>query len=267
MADNNKEQLDAYPDTLLGNSENVAKMVTHRYDPEYNMGDRRNGLALLFGHTKFAVEGVTLPQRSETDKDMEDLKKVLHGLKFEVHIYPDFKYDALMDKIKKAARHNHKNNGCILVSIMTHGINDHLYAADKPYELDTIWSAFTADKCGSLAGKPKIFVVQASQGCKDAGVKMVKTARRTETDGISTKNNRIPIHADFLMAICTNPVGGSWFIQSLCKELKDNGRRYDMLQLLTFVAQRVASNFETYEEQYKQMPSTMSTMTRILRFK
>lgn len=280
MADDNKEPLNASTDGLLnkifpclGNSESVVKMVTHRDDPEYNMRHSRRGLALLFGHKNFTVPG--LEERPETDKDMEDLGRVLHGLEFDVREYRDLPYDKLMLKINKPARDNHEQNDCILVAIMTHGIDDHVYAADQSYKLDTIWSAFTADKCSSLAGKPKIFVVQASQGtAKDAGYKMVKTARRIETDSSSSSSYRIPNYADFLIAFCTMPghaswsnsVGGSWFIQSLCKELEDNGRQYDMLQLLTFVAQRVALNFETYEERYKQMPCTMSTMTRILRF-
>lgn len=276
MADNNKEQLHASIDGLLdaiipclGNRNNVAKMGTRRYDPEYNMRHSRRGLALLFGHTKFTVPG--LDPRPETDKDIKDLARVLRGLEFDVRIYRDLKYEKLIREINAAARYSHEKNDCILVSIMTHGIYDYVYAADQSYKLDTIWSAFTADKCSSLAGKPKIFVVHASQG---AAEKMEKTSRPIETDSDSTCSYRIPIYADFLIAFCTTPghalysnsVEGSWFIQSLCQELEANGRQYDMLQLLTFVAQRVALNFETYEERYKQMPCTMSTMTRILRF-
>lgn len=275
MGDNNKEQLDArLLDAIipcLGDF--VTKKVTNPYDPEYNMRHSRRGLALLFGHKNFTVR--KLDPRRETDKDIKDLERVLRGLDFDVYIYRDLTYDKLISKIKAASRYNHENKDCILVSIMTYGKDDQVYAADQPYKLDTIWSAFTADKCSSLAGKPKIFVVQASQGAAaDAGFKMERTSRPIETDSDFICSYRIPTWADFLIAFCTMPGHaswsnsdeGSWFIQSLCQELEANGRQYDMLQLLTFVEQRVALNFETYEERYKHLPCIMSTMTRILRF-
>lgn len=279
MGDNNKmkEQCDASVDgNCIGNirrgSENVARMVTERYAPEYNMKHRYRGQALIFGHENFKDD--KLEKRIETVKDMANLKRSLQALDFDVRTYKDLSHKDIMRKIKHAACHDHNEHDCILVAIISHGENDLVYAADKSYKLDTIWSAFTADLCSTLAGKPKIFIVQASQGTsKDAGYKM-KNIRRIETDGDSTSNYRIPIHADFLVAFCTMPghvswsssVEGSWFIETLCKELDANGKQYDMLQLLTFVSQRVAINFETYEESYKQMPCTMSTMTRILRF-
>ncbi len=40
-----------------------------------------------------------------------------------------------------------------------------------------------------------------------------------------------------------NTTKGSWFMQSLCHELLKNGKRYDILTLLTFVCQRVAVDF------------------------
>jgi len=38
---------------------------------------------------------------------------------------------------------------------------------------------------------------------------------------------------------------GSWYMQSLIRELNTNGKKYDMLTLLTFVNQRVALDFES----------------------
>lgn len=282
MGDDNKmkEQCDASVDgNCIGNirrgSENVARMVTERHAPEYNMKHRYRGLALIFGHENFKDD--KLDKRTETKKDMTNLKQSLQALEFDVKTYTDLSHKHVMREIERAARRtDHTDHDCILVAIMTHGENDRVYAYDESYKLDTIWSAFTADRCSTLAGKPKIFIVQASQGTsKDAGYKIKKkNVRRIETDGDSKSNYRIPIHADFLVAYCTMPghvswsnsVGGSWFIQSLCKELDAHGKQYNMLHLLTFVSQSVGLDFESYKESYKQMPCTMSTMTRILRF-
>lgn len=69
-----------------------------------------------------------------------------------------------------------------------------------------------------------------------------------------------------------NTTRGSWFMQSLCAELQENGKKYDLLTLLTFVAQRVAYDYESNTpdtptmHQQKQIPCTTTMLTRLLRF-
>lgn len=78
-----------------------------------------------------------------------------------------------------------------------------LYAKDTPYKPDILWSSFTADKCPTLAGKPKLFFIQACQGDKlDPGVTLTS---RTETDGRAAHSYKIPSQADFLIAYSTIP--------------------------------------------------------------
>lgn len=61
-------------------------------------------------------------------------------------------------------------------------------------------------------------------------------------------------------------------MQCLCQELNQNGKKYDILTLLTFVCQRVAIDFESNTpdnpvmHQQKQIPCTTTMLTRILRF-
>jgi caspase 7 len=59
------------------------------------------------------------------------------------------------------ANEDHSRSDCLVVAVLTHG--DHrgdLYAKDKTYRVDELWFNFTADRCPSLAGKPKIFFIQ-----------------------------------------------------------------------------------------------------------
>jgi hypothetical protein len=88
----------------------------------------------------------------------------------------------------------------------------------------------------------------------------------------------LPLNFLFLLSSFTgfyswrNTTKGSWFMQSLCAELDENGKRYDLLTLLTFVSQRVAYDFESNTpdtptmHQQKQIPCTTTMLTRILRF-
>lgn len=61
-------------------------------------------------------------------------------------------------------------------------------------------------------------------------------------------------------------------MQALCLELRENGTRYDLLTLLTFVCQHVAIDFEsnapdnTAMHQQKQIPCITSMLTRLVRF-
>lgn len=51
---------------------------------------------------------------------------------------------------------DHSNYDCIIIAILSHGEFGYLYSKDTHYKLDQICSYFTADRCPSLAGKPKV---------------------------------------------------------------------------------------------------------------
>ena len=168
---------------------------------------------------------------------------------------------------------DHSQHDCLLVAVLTHGDLGILYATDGTYKTDSIWANFTSDKCPTLAGKPKIFLIEACQGNKhDNGVTLKKMTEND--DDPSTNSIRIPTSADFLIAYSSSPgyvsycntKKGSWFTQTLCTELKKNGTRYDLLTLLPFVCQRVAIDRETPLFKSKQMPFFTSTLTRLIKF-
>ena len=47
-----------------------------------------------------------------------------------------------------------------LVVILSHGNEGILYGYDSAYPAHKIWEPFTADRCSSLIGKPKLFFIQ-----------------------------------------------------------------------------------------------------------
>lgn len=87
------------------------------------------------------------------------------------------------------------------MAVLSHGETGIIYAKDAPYKPeDKLWGRFTGDKCVTLAGKPKLFFIQACQGDRlDSGIQL-----RTQVDG-SSSSYKIPIHADFLIAYSTIP--------------------------------------------------------------
>uniref|UniRef100_A0A1Q3EXQ9 Putative caspase n=1 Tax=Culex tarsalis TaxID=7177 RepID=A0A1Q3EXQ9_CULTA len=253
-----------------------ARMPVDRYASDYNMNHAKRGLALIFNHEHFEIP--QLKSRAGTNVDCENLASTLKHLDFDVRVYKDMKLRDMQKEVEKVAKMDHSDNDCILITILSHGELGYLYAKDCQYKLDIIWSYFTANHCPTLAGKPKLFFIQACQGDQlDAGVTL---SDRTETDSAGSMSYKIPAHADFLIAYSTipgfyswrNTQKGSWFMQSLCQELNQHGKKYDILTLLTFVAQRVAYDFESNTpdipmmHQQKQIPCVTTMLTRLLRF-
>lgn len=254
-----------------------SKMPTSRFASEYNMNHPKRGIALIFNHEHFDIS--SLKSRMGTNVDSENLFNSLRNLHFDVSMYKDFKYSEMIAEVANVARMDHTDYDCILITILSHGEHGYLYSKDTHYKLENITQYFTADRCPTLAGKPKLFFIQACQGDKlDGGIVMRRET--TETDSNATHSYSIPVHADFLIAYSTipgyyswrNTTKGSWFMQSLCAELDENGKKFDILTLLTFVSQRVAYDFESNTpdtptmHQQKQIPCTTTMLTRILKF-
>ncbi|XP_011696428.1 PREDICTED: caspase-1-like, partial [Wasmannia auropunctata] len=249
---------------------------TERYANYYNMNHSKRGLALIFNHEFFTVPH--LKARCGTNVDCENLIITLKTLGFEVNDYHNLTHKDLVKQLEKASEMDHSEHDCLVVAVLSHGELGLLYAHDTAYKADSLWHYFTADRCQSLAGKPKLFFIQACQGDKlDPGVSLKE---RTETDGHPFPTFRIPTQADFLIAYSTipgyyswrNTSRGSWFMQALCSELSANGTRYDILTLLTFVCQRVALDFESNTpdniamHQQKQIPCITTMLTRLVKF-
>lgn len=253
-----------------------ARMPVERYASHYNMTHQRRGLAIILNHEHFEIP--SLKPRAGTMVDCENLCNALTHLHFEVSVYKDLRLKEISEQMDEISQMDHADHDCLLIAILSHGELGYIYARDVQYKLDSIWSYFTATRCPSLAGKPKLFFIQACQGDQlDGGVEL---RGRTETDGDSTMSYKIPVHADFLIAYSTipgfyswrNTTRGSWFMQSLCKELNANGKKYDLLTLLTFVCQSVAVDYESnvpdspIMHQQKQIPCITTMLTRILKF-
>ncbi|KAH0951016.1 hypothetical protein HN011_008887 [Eciton burchellii] len=249
---------------------------TDRYAMYYNMNHSKRGLALIFNHEFFTIGH--LKPRCGTNVDCENLSKTLKGLGFEVNDFHNSDHRDIVKQLERVANMDHTQHDCLIVAVLSHGELGLLYAHDTAYKADSLWYHFTPDKCPTLAGKPKLFFIQACQGDKlDAGVTLKE---RTETDGLPSATFRIPTQADFLIAYSTvpgyyswrNTSHGSWFMQALCLELCENGTRYDLLTLLTFVCLRVALDFESNTpdnitmHQQKQIPCITSMLTRLVRF-
>jgi len=253
---------------------NAAAMSCPKNATAYNMHHNRRGVALIFNHKHFESR-LGLKVRNGTDADKENLRNTLRQLGFQVHVCDDLTFREIEKTIERYSTfEDHHDADCLFVAILSHGEGGVLYSRDQAYKADRIWSQFTGDKCPSLAGKPKLFFIQACQGDQfDSGVKM---QRYTESDS-QTLSYKIPTHADFLIAYSTipgfyswrNTASGSWFVQALCQVLQRQGRQgINLLSCLTIVCRIVAFDFQSNVpgdremHEKKQIPCIMSMLTR-----
>ncbi len=133
--------------------------------------------------------------------------------------------------------------------VLSHGEHDKIFCSDSDYRPEDLWNPFTADKCPTLAGKPKIFFIQACRGDQlDSGTKLTRTQTDSRSHAGQDKSPYvIPNRADFLIVFSTAPgyyswrntQEGSWFIQTLTTVLSEYKNQKDLLSMMTIMTRRV----------------------------
>ncbi|XP_063980069.1 caspase-1-like isoform X2 [Diachasmimorpha longicaudata] len=262
-----------------------ATMVVHKDANKYNMSHKNRGKCIVFNHDVFDTG---LPIRAGSVHDTNRIEKTFSNLGFEVEICNNLEHSKIVEKINEllslVTAEDHSDNDCICIIILTHGMQANLiYAKDVAYSAENLWKPFTADKCTTLAGKPKLFFFQACRGnLSDAGVKLKSSPLfrvRTEVDSAATFYT-LPTHADFLFAHSTvdghyswrNPEYGTWFIQCLCDTIDEHYETTDLQKILTICSRRIATDFSSYNDIYplsndqKQVPSITSMLIRDVYF-
>ncbi|KAM5159063.1 caspase-6 isoform 3-T3 [Callospermophilus lateralis] len=168
----------------------------------------------------------------------------------------------------------------------SHGEGNHIYARDDKIDIQTLTGLFKGDKCKSLVGKPKIFIIQACRGNQhDVPVTPLdvvdhqtdKLDNVTEVDAASMYT--LPAGADFLMCYSVaegyyshrETVNGSWYIQDLCEMLGKYGSSLEFTELLTLVNRKVSQRRVDFCKDpnaigKKQVPCFASMLTKKLHF-
>ncbi|XP_049741488.1 caspase-6 isoform X2 [Elephas maximus indicus] len=282
------------PSLVLGGGEeqNVTETDafyrSETFDPaeKYKMDHGKRGVALIFNHERFFWH-LTLPERRGTCADRDNLKRRLLDLGFEVKCFNDLKAEELLLQIHEVSTSSHTDADCFLCVFLSHGEGNHIYAYDAKIEIQTLTGLFKGDKCQSLVGKPKIFIIQACRGNQhDVPVLPLDAVDHptdkpdgnvTEVDAASVYT--LPAGADFLMCYSVaegyyshrETVNGSWYIQDLCEMLEKYGSSLEFTELLTLVNRKVSQRRVDFCKDpsaigKKQVPCFASMLTKKLHF-
>ncbi|NWV62425.1 CASP8 protein, partial [Malurus elegans] len=251
----------------------------------YRMTSRPCGVCLIMNNHNFAKarEGVLehkhMKDRNGTDVDAAALRNVFSKLHFRVEEYRDLTAEDIRKTVNIFRSEDHEDKDCFVCCILSHGKKGIIYGVDgEEVPIRELTTAFTVRNCSSLAGKPKVFFIQACQGDAfhkgvtietDAGEQdsSVERAARFQLDCL-------PPEADFLLGMATlqdyvsyrSPREGTWYIQALCQHLEYScPRGEDVLTILTAVNQEV-SRKTSERDAKKQMPQPSFTLRKRLIF-
>ncbi|XP_068951181.1 caspase-6-like isoform X5 [Petaurus breviceps papuanus] len=265
-------------------TETDALIKSELLDPaeRYKMDHKRRGIALIFNHERFYWH-LTLPERRGTRADRNNLVLRLSNLGFEVNCYDDLKAEELLKTIHTVSTSSHMDADCFLCVFLTHGEGNHIYAYDAKIDIQKLTALFKGDRCQSLVGKPKIFIIQACRGDQhDVPVIPLDVVDHHQTDINETEVDAasiytLPAGADFLMCYSVaegyyshrETVNGSWYIQDLCEMLGKHGSSLEFTELLTLVNRKVSQRRVDFCKDpnaigKKQVPCFASMLTKRL---
>ncbi|NXQ08181.1 CASP8 protein, partial [Vidua macroura] len=251
----------------------------------YKMTSRPCGVCLILNNHNFAKarEGVLqhkhMKDRNGTDMDAAALRNVFSKLHFRVEEYRDLTAEEIRETVNIFQSADHEDKDCFVCCILSHGKKGIIYGVDgQEVPIRELTTSFTAQNCSSLAGKPKVFFIQACQG--DAFHKGVAIETDSGEEDSSVERDArlqldcIPAEADFLLGMATlqdyvsyrSPREGTWYIQALCQHLEYScPRGEDVLTILTAVNQEV-SRKTCERDSKKQMPQPSFTLRKRLIF-
>lgn len=260
-------------------------------DESYQVDSFPTGLCLILNNMNFK-DGST---RRGTDRDSECLAEVFSWLGFKVLMCEDQTMEEMEQALKCFSdlsdpsalqqfnvkqwssvgfvdlQQPPKHGDVFICCILTHGNKGVVYGTDrKPLSIKDITRSFRATNHSPLTAKPKIFLIQACQG---KNVQHGVVLEDLETDVCHSVS--VPEEADVLVAVATvedcvsfrNPVNGSWFIQSLCQQLKEGCLRGDDIHSILQSVNNELSLKEGNRDHpglVKQMPEVHYTLRKKL---
>lgn len=250
-------------------------------DDYYPMTHIPRGLCVVINNEVFL--NVNLKNRAGTQQDEKKLREVFTLLGFTVEVHNNLTAQAMRDVLNKLGKEDFLNHDALVVCVLSHGEKGCVYGTDeKEVSLQELTQPFKSGAAPTLAGKPKLFFIQACQGNDYQRGSFPCPLRprqeeadresRLEEDAGPVRGETVPWDADFLLGMATvpecksfrNTFTGSIYIQELCTQLMKSARssvNENINDVLTRVNREVSKG--EYKS-YKQMPEPKYTLTKKL---
>ncbi|CAH8826050.1 unnamed protein product [Trichobilharzia szidati] len=146
------------------NNMNCSNMDEDDSDDYYRMNSTRKGICLIVNNMMFWDSG--FQNRPGCDIDEKSLEKVFESFNFLVKLFRNLSAGEIQAQLEHLSQKtDHTEYNCLVICLMSHGTIGRIYGVDgNSLSIHELTSLFTADNCPSLAGKPKLFFIQACRG-------------------------------------------------------------------------------------------------------
>ncbi|XP_010147130.1 PREDICTED: caspase-8-like [Eurypyga helias] len=272
IKENDSKAILHYPVPVSVNAEEEgAEGETSHWPVEsYKMKNNPHGYCVILNNYMFKNP---YEAREGTEKDGEAVKEVFSWLQFETVEHMDLEAYEMYAKVKEYSKKDHSNMDCFVCFIFSHGEENKIKGVDHEFiNIKDLLSCFSGSNCPSLAGKPKLFFIQACQGFAVHPAVTVKEDASGHFEADATPLHSIPDLADTLVGMATVEgyecyrcrETGSVYIQCLCEKMKLLcPLREDLVTILTEVNKEVGGRVLN---EGKQMPEIISTLRKRLIF-
>ncbi|CAL8314257.1 unnamed protein product [Gadus morhua 'NCC'] len=266
--------------SLVSDSDLIVAATSVLHPDFYTLRNNPRGTCLVINNEHFT--GGDLRNRRGTRVDEESLQQVFGKLGFQVVVHSDLTADAIRRVLEDLGKISFYKADVLVVCVLSHGENECVFGTDgKKVSLRDLRMPFTSAGAPTLAGKPKLFFIQACQGntyqkgalpcpSRPQDEEARRTSMSLEVDAGALPAELVAEEADFLMGMATveecisfrNISTGSIYIQELCKQLLVSAKRKDdLLTTLTRVNREVSKGDYL---RHKQMPQPKYTLTKKL---
>uniref|UniRef100_H3CR38 Caspase-8 n=2 Tax=Tetraodon nigroviridis TaxID=99883 RepID=H3CR38_TETNG len=277
-------QLRDVEQNLFSDAEPAVRPSRTANDTEYySLTHKPHGLCVVFNNEFFPRTG--LRERAGTiEDDADSLRAVFTKLGFTVVVHKDLTATDIERELQRLANRNFVNEDALVVCVLSHGQKGCFYGTDgATVKIQDVTQPFTSTRVPTLAGKPKLFFIQACQGddlqmgcvpCPPRPAQNVDMEQsRLEEDAGFVRGETVPDGADFLLGMATvqdykafrNTTTGSIYIQELCSPVTksaESSEQDDILSILTRVNREVSKG--VFQWRKKQMPEPKYTLTKKL---
>ena len=256
------------PSLIAGNVQEVGQTTASQLKPcSYKMESRPRGVCMIINNEDFhsLTDSTVLEKRHGAQQDVDKLSTLFTRLLFKVVVYKNLRDNQVVMAAKHMSLADHSEYDCFVCCILSHGTQGSIYGVNHvAVPVSEVLSQFRSRACHTLAGKPKLFFIQACQGLEpQLGVAV------TDTPSLPHPAKLAADGTDFLVAYSTEPgyvafrhrEAGSYFIDALVRNLQGLPD-FSLHDVMAKVCDDVSQL--NINDGFKQVPQFTSTLTRQL---
>ncbi|XP_046335677.2 caspase-2-like [Haliotis rufescens] len=246
----------------------------------YSMQRNPRGMVLIISNEDFSQARANkekLDDRKGSETDTTSLDVLFKQMHFQTIIYKNETKEGILKAVRKVRDTMQQGQQeCFICFLLSHGSGGGVYGVDgQVADIMEITTLFDNENCKQLAGKPKLFFIQACRGNKcDMGValppdqqedpahgdirlreqnknmegvvkslKGVAISQPSDTVADACSETRVPKGADVFVAFATTPEymsyrntrRGTWFVQAITYIFQRFAYRKDLSDMMTKV--------------------------------